>query len=93
MFLKVVLVSGNQIVGIPKKYIWNAKYTIQQSIERSQTTKCMQYNIHDTKLLWIAQVFITANWDCYLLICKLLELTVDLFLFSFLHFVVFVIAI
>ena len=32
-----------------KKYIWNSNYTIQQSIERTQTTKCIQYNIHDTK--------------------------------------------
>ena len=31
-----------------KKYIWNMKYTIQHSIERSQTTKCIQYNIYDT---------------------------------------------
>ena len=34
---------------MPKKYIWNTKYTIQHSIECSQTTKCIQYNIHDTK--------------------------------------------
>ena len=33
-----------------KKYIWNAKYTVQHRIERSQTTKCIQYNIHDTML-------------------------------------------
>ena len=32
-----------------KKYIWNAKYSIQHRIDRSQTTKCIQYNIHDTK--------------------------------------------
>ena len=32
-----------------KKYIRNAKYTIQHSIERSQTTKCIQYNIRDAK--------------------------------------------
>ena len=32
-----------------KKNIWNAKYTIQHRIECSQTTKCIQYNIHDTK--------------------------------------------
>ena len=32
-----------------KKNIWNTKYTIQHIIERSQTTKCIQYNIHDTK--------------------------------------------
>ena len=32
-----------------KKYIWNTKYTIQHGIERLQTTKCIQYNIHDTK--------------------------------------------
>ena len=31
-----------------KKYIWNTKYTIQHSIESSQTIKCIQYNIHDT---------------------------------------------
>ena len=28
----------------------NAKYTIQHRIERSQTIKCIQYNIHDTML-------------------------------------------
>ena len=28
---------------------WKAKYTIQHRIERSQTTKCIQYNIHETK--------------------------------------------
>ena len=33
-----------------KEYIWNAKYTIQHRIERSQTTKCIQYNINDTML-------------------------------------------
>ena len=27
---------------------WNAKYTIQHRIERSQTSKSIQYNIHDT---------------------------------------------
>ena len=32
-----------------KKYVWNAKYTIQHRIERSQTAKCIQYNLHDTK--------------------------------------------
>ena len=31
-----------------KKYIWNVKYTIQLSIDRSQTIKCIQYNLHDT---------------------------------------------
>ena len=31
-----------------KIYIWNAKNTIQHRIERSQTIKCIQYNIHDT---------------------------------------------
>ena len=31
-----------------KKYIWNENYTMQHRIERSQTTKCIQYNIHDT---------------------------------------------
>ena len=31
-----------------KKYLWNAKYTIQHRTERSETTKCIQYNIHDT---------------------------------------------
>ena len=31
-----------------KKYIWNTKYTIQHSIERSQTSNCIQYNIHNT---------------------------------------------
>ena len=31
-----------------KKYISNAKYTIQHRIEPSQTIKCIQYNIHDT---------------------------------------------
>ena len=34
---------------MPKKYIWNTKYTIQISIDRSQTKKCTQYNLHDTK--------------------------------------------
>ena len=32
-----------------KKYILHTKYTIQHSIERSQTSKCIQYNIHDTQ--------------------------------------------
>ena len=32
---------------MPKKYIFNVKYTIQHRIERSQTTKRIQYNIHD----------------------------------------------
>ena len=32
-----------------KKCIWNTKYTIQHRIERSQATKSIQYNIHDTK--------------------------------------------
>ena len=45
-FSKVVLVSGYQTQK--KKYIWNAKYTTQHRIERSQTIKCTQYNIHDT---------------------------------------------
>ena len=31
------------------KYIWNSRYTIQHSIGRLQTTKCIQYNIHHTK--------------------------------------------
>ena len=34
---------------MPKKYIWNAKYTIQHRIEHSQTTECIQYYIHETK--------------------------------------------
>ena len=36
-------------LNIKKKYIWNTKYTIQHSTERSQKSKCIQYNIHDTK--------------------------------------------
>ena len=32
-----------------KKYIWNAKYIIPHRIERLQTTKRIQYNIHNTK--------------------------------------------
>ena len=28
---------------------WNLIYTIHHSFERSYTTKCIQYNIHDTK--------------------------------------------
>ena len=32
-----------------KKYISNTKYTIQHNTERSQTIKCSQYNIYDTK--------------------------------------------
>ena len=32
-----------------KKYIWNAKNIIQHRIEHSQTTKYIEYNIHDTK--------------------------------------------
>ena len=34
---------------MPNKYIWNTKYTTQHSVERSQTTKYIQYNIDDTK--------------------------------------------
>ena len=36
IFQKLCLVSGYQIVWMPKKYIWNTKYTIQYNIERSQ---------------------------------------------------------
>ena len=28
-----------------KKFIWDSKYTIHHSIERSQTTKCIQYTL------------------------------------------------
>ena len=31
-----------------KNYIWNGRYTLQHRIERSQTTNCIQYDIHDT---------------------------------------------
>ncbi|TMW47276.1 hypothetical protein DOY81_007647 [Sarcophaga bullata] len=31
------------------------KYTIQHSIERSQTTKSIKYNIHDTKSCELAK--------------------------------------
>ena len=48
-FLKDVLVMCYQIVEMPRKYIFNTTYTIKHSIERSQTNKCIQYNIHDTK--------------------------------------------
>ena len=50
MFFKgsVGFVLPNCLNAKKKKYFWNAKYTIQQRIERSQTTKCIQYNIHDT---------------------------------------------
>ena len=34
---------------MPKTYILKAKYTVPHIIERSQATKCIQYNIHDTK--------------------------------------------
>ena len=34
---------------MPKKYFWHIKYTIRHIIERAQTTKCIQYNIHDTQ--------------------------------------------
>ena len=43
-----MLVLDQQIVYMPKTYIWNAKQTIQHRIERSQTTKCIQYDIYDT---------------------------------------------
>ena len=49
MFLKVVLVMCYQIVWMPRKYIFNMTYTIKNSIEHSQITKCIQYNIHVTK--------------------------------------------
>ena len=50
MFVKssVGFVLSN-CLNAKKKYIWNGKYTIQHSIERSQTIKCIQYNIHDIK--------------------------------------------
>ena len=31
-----------------KKFIRNVKYIMQHRIERSQTIKCIQYNLHDT---------------------------------------------
>ena len=43
---------------MPKKYIWNAKYPIQHRIEHSQTTKCIQYNIHDTMSSELLKYFI-----------------------------------
>ena len=52
-FSKFVLVScyqSNCLNGTKKKkYNWNTKYTIQHCIELSQTNKCIQYKIHDTK--------------------------------------------
>ena len=51
-FLKrcVGFVLSNCLNAKKKKYFWHIKYTIQHSIERSQTSKYIQYNIHDTKL-------------------------------------------
>ena len=61
MFLKVVLVSCYQIVLMPKIYIWKAKYTIQQRIERSQTTKCIQYNVHVTKACELPELIVLVS--------------------------------
>ena len=52
MFFKSSVDFGLSNCLNAKKYIWNAKYTIQHRIERSQTTKyystnSIQYNIHD----------------------------------------------
>ena len=49
MFSNIVFTSSDQIVRMKKKYIWNTKYTIQHSMKRSQTIKCIQCNPHDTK--------------------------------------------
>ena len=57
---------------MPQKYISNSKYTTQHRIERSQTTKCIQYNIHDTmscelpKYLFLTELSdVTDIWIFY----------------------------
>ena len=49
MFFKIWVSFGlSNCLNAKKIYIWNAKYILQHWIEHSQTTKCIQYNIHDT---------------------------------------------
>ena len=47
MFLKSSVGWLSNFVNA-KKYIWSTKYTIQHRIERSQASKCIQYDIYDT---------------------------------------------
>ena len=49
VFQKLLWFRAIKLFEFQTKYIWNTKYTIQHSIERSQTTKSIQYNIHDIK--------------------------------------------
>ena len=50
MFLKsCVGFTLSNCSNAKKKFIWNSIYTIYLSIECSQATKSIQYNIHDTK--------------------------------------------
>ena len=65
MFLRVVLIMCYQMVWIPRKYIFNTTYTIQHSIERSQTNKCIQYNIHDTKSFELSKCIWKLNIKNY----------------------------
>ena len=59
VFQKQCWFRATKLFECQKKYIWNAKYTIQHRIERSQTTKCIQYNIHDTISSELPKYFIT----------------------------------
>ena len=45
-----------------KNHIWDSKYTIHHSIERSQTTKCIQYNIHNIKSCELPKYFLDNCW-------------------------------
>ena len=56
--------SGFLLSKKKKKYIWNTKYTIQHSIKRSQTTKCIQYNINDTKSYELPKWFKRNGQGC-----------------------------
>ena len=43
------------------KYIWNTKYTIQHRTECSQTAKCIQYNLQDTKSCELPNCLLTFD--------------------------------